>query len=171
MRHTGEVVVVLGVAALAAGCAGRTTVTTVTAPQRREIGAPRERVVFGYVKSLVRRGDGYELRFDPAWFLSGETANVAAAEDGAVDPGQPVPNDNYVVNESGRAYTYRVPSSARVTVLTRGPDGTHITVARLAELVAGNNPLGRPLFEPLTTGFWLRADIDVVRSLEQQYRP
>ena len=42
------------------------------------------------------------MRFDPAWFLSGDTANTAAAEDGAVEPGQPVPNDNYVVEEGHR---------------------------------------------------------------------
>jgi hypothetical protein len=41
---------------------------------------------------------------DPAWFLSGVTANVAAAEDGVVTAGQPVPNDNHVVNESHRPF-------------------------------------------------------------------
>ena len=48
------------------------------------------------------------MRFDPAWFLSGETANRAAAEDGAVPPGQPVPNDNYRVEEGHRLLTYLV---------------------------------------------------------------
>jgi hypothetical protein len=158
----------------AAGCGSTKTVTktvTVDATAKSGVGAPLERVEFGYVKSLVPKGSGYVMRFDPAWLLSGETANVAAAEDGAVEPGQPVPNDNYIVDEGQRLLTYIVPASVRVTVLTEGPDGTPITVAQLAQLVRGKNPLGRPLFEPLRTGFWIKVRIDTVRSLDQQYRP
>ena len=168
----GALILVLAV--LAAGCGSTKTVTrtvTVNPTAKTGVGAPGEQVQFGYVKSLTRKGSRYELRFDPAWFLSGETANVAAAEDGAVEPGEPVPNDNYVVNEGRRLFTYLVPADARVTVLTKGVSGSPVTVAQLAELVSGKNPFPRPLFEPLTTGFWIRIDIDTVRSLDQQYRP
>ena len=157
--------------ALVAGCGGTKTVTTtVTVGSRVElgVGAPEEMVQFGHISSLTRKGAGYVLRFDPALFLSGETANVAAAEDGAVDPGQPVPNDNYVVDEGHRAFTYLVPADARVTVLAESPEGTPITVAELAKIVAGDH---KPLWEPIETGFWLRTHIDTVRSLDQQYRP
>lgn len=157
--------------AFVAGCGGTKTVTTtvsVDGTAKRGVGAPSEHVQFGYIRSLTLKGSGYELRFDPALFLSGETANVAAAEDGAVDPGQPVPNDNYVVDEGHRLLTYRVPADAKVTVLTKSPDATPITVAELAQIVAGKHA---PLWEPITTGFWLRARIDTVRSLDQQYRP
>ena len=37
---------------------------------------------FGHIATLTPDGDGYRMRFDPAWFTSGETANDAAAEDG-----------------------------------------------------------------------------------------
>lgn len=163
-------------ALLAAGCGGTRTETvtvtrtvTVAGTGKTGPGPPGEHVEFGYLRSLRRKGAAYELRFDPAWFLSGETANVAAAEDGAVEPGQPVPNDNYVVDEGHRLLTYRVSPAAKVTVLTEGPGGTPITVAELAELVAGRRPV--PLWEPLTTGFWIDVDIDTVRALDQQYRP
>ena len=63
--------------------------------------------IFGHIKAFERSGDHYQLSFDPAWFTSGVTANAAAAQDGAIDPGQPVPNDNYVVDESDRVLTYR----------------------------------------------------------------
>ena len=109
-----------------------------------------------------------QLRFDPALFLSGETANVAAAEDGAVPPGEPVPNDNYVVDEGHRLFTYIVPSNAKVAVLAKSPESVPITVAELAQIVAGDH---KPLWEPIETGFWLRALIDTARSLDQQYRP
>jgi len=151
--------------ALVAGCGGTKTVTvtrTVTVDDKAEV------VQFGHIESLVRKGSGYVLRFDPAFFLSGETANVAAAEDGAVEPGEPVPNDNYVIDEGHRLLTYLVPADARVTVLTESPESTPITVAELAQIVAGNH---KPLWEPIETGFWLRARIDTVRSLDQQYRP
>jgi hypothetical protein len=153
------------VAVAAAGCGSTKTVTRTATV--REKGVKQ----FGYVTSLTRHAGSYVLRFDPAQFLSGEAANVAAAQDGAVEPGEPVPNDNYVVNETKRSYTYVLPTNARVTVLKDGVQGSPITVAQLAELVVGKNPFDKPLFEPITTGFWMRYDVDTVRSLEQQYHP
>ena len=129
---------------------------------------PRHRIEFGHIKSLVHSGAGFKMRFDPAQFLTGITANDAALEDtGSSD----VPNDNYVVDESHRAYSYLVPADAHVTVLAGGVDGTPITVGQLARLVKGKDPLGHPLFEPLETGFWILFDVDTVRSLDQQYQP
>jgi hypothetical protein len=171
---TAVLIAVVVVAVIAVGCGETTTVTktvTVNAAANRGVGAPVEFVQFGYLKSMTPQGGGYKLRFDPAWFLMGETANVAAAEDGAVEPGEPVPNDNYRLDEGHRLLTYVVPANARVTVLKDSPDGKPSTVAELAQLVAGKNPFSRPLFEPLRTGFWIRVRIDTVRSLDQQYRP
>ena len=129
---------------------------------------PRHRIEFGHIKSLVHSGAGFKMRFDPAQFLTGITANDAALEDtGSSD----VPNDNYVVDESHRAYSYLVPADAHVTVLAGGVDGTPITVGELARLVKGKDPLGHPLFEPLETGFWILIDVDTVHSLDQQYVP
>ena len=155
------------------GCGGAKTVTktvTVSATAKSGTGSPRQVVEFGYVKSLRPKGSGYEMRFDPAWLLTGKTANQAALEDtGSSD----VPNDSYVVNESTRAYTFLVPANAQVRVLTTGSNlnGTPITVAQLAQLAAGKNPLPKPLFEPISTGFWISIRNDTVESLDQQYRP
>jgi hypothetical protein len=178
-RRLPSPAVALAVALAAAGCAATKTVTetaTVTVPATTKVGLgpPRERVLFGHIRSLTREGDRFELRFDPAWFLSGETANAAAAEGGAVEPGQPVPNDNYVVEEGHRLLSFVVPDDARVTVLTRGGDASHmgatpITVSELAEIVRGTSRLR--LFEPLETGVWIRVDVDTVRAIDQQYRP
>jgi len=132
--------------------------------------------IYGHIRSLRRQGDRYELRFDPAWFTSGVTANTAAAEDGAVEPGEPVPNDNYVIDESHRLLTYLVPTSTPVTVLTREGDpaqfgATPITVSELAEIVANGKSSRHTLFEPLDSGVWIRVHVDTVCSLDQQYRP
>jgi hypothetical protein len=164
------VVAALVLAVTACG-ATKTVTNTVTVGAKTGVGPPGELAQFGYIRSLVKHGRFYDLRFDPALMLSGITANKAAAEDGAVEPGQPVPNDNYTVNEGRRTFLYRVPPSARVTVLANSPTGKKITVAQLAALVAGRNPLGRRLFEPISTGFWMVTNIDTVRALDQQYRP
>jgi hypothetical protein len=130
--------------------------------------------IYGHISSLTPIGGRYEMRFDPAWFTSGVTANTAAAEDGVVAPGEPVPNDNYRIEEGHRLLTYLVPTEARVTVLTRQGDpanfgSTPITVSELAQLVNGEEPV--ELFEPLDTGVWIRVHIDTVCTLDQQYVP
>jgi hypothetical protein len=161
----------LAAALIVAGCGTTKTVTkTVTVP---EVGPPNQLVQFGHIASLKAKGNGFVMRFDPEWFLSGVTANTAAAEDGAVEPGEPVPNDNYRLEEGHRLLTFLVPANAHVTVLTRHGTGqfgaTPITVDELARIVGGGKH--RKLFEPLETGVWIRYHIDTVRSIDQQYQP
>jgi len=128
-----------------------------------------EVALWGHIKSLTRTRRRYELRFDRALRLGGVTANRAAAEDGRT-----VDNDYYVRDESHRLLTYRVPTSARATVIiNRGTEGLcslKISIAALAQIVRGKNPqhlllYGRGL------GYWIRATGDTVRSLDQQYQP
>jgi hypothetical protein len=173
-------VLTLALAAIVSGCGSTTTVTetvtetrTVSGTEPTGLTPPKSRVEFGQIRSLTRTGDRYEMRFDPALILSGEAANKAAAEDGAVEPGEPVPNDNYVVDETPRAYTYLVADDVKVTVLVRtspekwGP--TRVALADLAKILDGTTELD--LFEPLATGVWITIDVDTVRSVYQQYRP
>src|SRR5918911_880476 len=85
-------VVALVTAFSVTGCGStRTATKTVTvtgseSPANR-FGPPSELAQFGHIVSLKRNGNGYGMRFDPEWFLSGETANVAATEDGVVPRG------------------------------------------------------------------------------------
>jgi hypothetical protein len=132
-------------------------------------GPPREIVLYAHVKSLQRRGGHWELRVDPAQFLSGLTAQRAAVEDGAIAPGEAVPNDFYTRDESHRLLTFRVLPRAHVTVMTRGPKATPITVAELARALAGRITPHR-LWEP-QAGYWVRVAGDTVRALDQQYTP
>jgi hypothetical protein len=177
--------------ALAAGCGGgggapkvvRTVtvqqkaaaVTTVTAQQKAAaLSATGDQRLYGQVKSLERKGDHYELRFDPAFFLSGVAANVAQAEDQHT-PCQPsacppVANDNYVVDEGHRLLTYLVPADVRGGVITTCcTPSTTITVGQLAEIVSGKSSL--KLFEPVSTGVWILVHVDTVRTFAQQYLP
>lgn len=165
--------VLVGSGSIFGSDSSRATARSSSAAARPCVG---DNVLFGHIKSLTPKGDHFEVRFDPAWFLSGVTANTAAAEDGAVEPGQPVPNDNYVVEEGHRLLTYLVPTTAHVTVLAKGAAldnrdfaSKAISVAQLAQLVDGEEPVD--LYEPLESGIWMRVHIDTACSLEQQYRP
>jgi hypothetical protein len=131
---------------------------------------PRQLVFFGNVEMLMRAGGGYVMRVDPAAFLSGLTATRAAIEDRVIEPGENVPNDYYIRNESPRRLTYRISATARVTVITKGIHATRISVSELAQIVRGKNPRNRPLFEP-ENGFWIRVAGDRALALDQQYTP
>ncbi len=181
--------------ALAAGCGSggaHTVVRTVTVQQKPAVAkavtvqqqaaglsATGDQRLYGQIKSLEFKGDHYELRFDPTFFLSGVAANVAQAEDQHT-PCQPsacppVANDNYVVDEGHRLLTYLVPADVQGTVLTTsGSSGapfpaTTITAAQLAQIIAGQSSL--KLFEPLSSGVWILVHGDTVRTFAQQYRP
>jgi hypothetical protein len=141
--------------------------------QRLPPAAPAGQIVqWGHIRSLTRRGSRYELRFDPAWWLSGVTAQRAAVADGAIGPGEPVPNDYYVLDERHRLLTYLVPTTARATVLVLGPCSISIPVSELAQIVKRKNPRHRRLYDRGNhLGYWIRTRIDSVRSLDQQYQP
>ena len=134
---------------------------------------PRIVVQYAHVKSLKRAGGNYLMRVDPALWLSGITAYYAAVADKAIQPGDAVANDYYIRDPDHRLLTYRVPSNARVTVMTRAGEGpipvSTISVAELARVVQGKSTKHK-LLEP-KAGFWLRISIDKVLSLDQQYQP
>jgi hypothetical protein len=107
-------------------------------------------VLYGHVKSVVRSGKRYQMRFDPAWWLTGVAAEHACGC-------KPVPNDYYIVDESHRLLTFVVRRDAHVTVLVRRGAGpiprASISVAELAQIVRGRKPQLRRLLEPMA-GFW-----------------
>jgi len=130
---------------------------------------------YGHITALGRTGGHYVLRFDPAWWLTGVVAERAAAADGAIRPGEPVPNDYYIVDEGHRTLAYNVAPTARVTMIGGGAAvrPVAITVAELAQIVKGRNPRHRRLLEP-KAGFWIRVGggyPGAVLSLDQQYQP
>jgi len=157
----------------------RTVTRTVTVVRQAKPSATGDQRYIGRIVSMQRSGDTYLLRFDPTWFLSGVTANVAQAEDQgtacAPEKCPPVDNDNYRVDESHRLLTFLVPATTHGTVLVRhGTNGgpfptTTVTADGLASIVAGKSSV--KLFEPLTSGVWIVVHIDTVRAFAQQYQP
>jgi hypothetical protein len=170
----GAVAATAVLALVGAGC-GSTKAVTRTVTVTSGAGAtvpPRELVFYGHVRSLKPTDGEFQLRVDPALWLEGLTAQRAAVDDGAIAPGEAVPNDYYIRDEGHRLLTYRVPAGARVTVLTYGGGikGRVIAVAEYAALRDGRNPRHIRLFEP-KAGFWIRVATDTVRSMDQQYQP
>ncbi len=68
---------------------------------------------FGYVKGGT--ADPPTIRFDIAQAFFGAEANRAAAEDGVVQAGEPVPNDHYQRNPDGGTESLSLASGATVT--------------------------------------------------------
>jgi hypothetical protein len=154
-----SVLILVLTALLASGAAASRSTST----QRPQL------TLYGHVKSVARVNGQYQVRFDPAWWLTGLAAERACGC-------KPVANDYFVVDEGHRLLTFPVRSDARVTILVRssGPVGTaSITVAEFAQIVQGKNPRHRKLLEP-KAGFWARvanAYPSPIMSLEQQYQP
>jgi hypothetical protein len=166
------------IAVIAVGCGGTRTVTktmTVAGATTTGLGAPREIVFYGHIKSLIRKGSRFELTFDPAWLLLGVTAERAAVQDKVLQPGQAVPNDSYTVEAGHRLLTFVVFSDAHVTVLSKALRPATISVSELAQVVRGKNPRHRSLFDPSnSSAFWIRVGDKYPNpavSLDQQYHP
>jgi hypothetical protein len=146
-----------------------------TSAQTMPISAPpRERPLYGHVVMIERADDddGFEIAFDPAFWLEGQTAARAAADDGRIEAGEPVPNDYYVRDESDLVLAFFAPNDVPVTVLTLAEgrvESTRITVGELADIVAGEETTRRLYGREL--GYWIRLQADTIVSIDQQYQP
>jgi hypothetical protein len=180
LTRAGTILLACGLlASLATGCGSHSAATpnTIAALNiRPSLSATGDQRLYGRIRSLRLVGRRYELRFDPSWFVSGVTANVAQAQDQGTVCGPstcpPVPNDNYVIDEGHRLLTYNIAANIRGTVLGKtatGFESTTVTATQLARLLAGGGPL--KLYEPLSTGVWLLVHVDTVRTFAQQYHP
>ena len=126
-------------------------------------------VFYGHIKSMHRTKAGFEIRFDPAWWLTGRAAEQAKFEDtGSRD----VPNDYYVVEEGHRLLTFPVARNADAAVLV-GTKPVRISAAELNAIENGRNPNHRRLSQP-GSGFWIRIGErypNPAVKLYQQYQP
>jgi hypothetical protein len=125
-----------------------------------------ETVFYGHIRALTRKRSHYELRFDPAWWLSGTAAERAAVADKVIKPGEAVPNDYYVVDSDHRLLTFLVAGDAHVTVLDQKhlPRSLVVSLRKLAQLVRVGT----------RQGFWIRVGAkyaNPVVALDQQYQP
>ena len=147
-------------AALTTAAAAQRQAPLLRLPRAAEAG---QQTQFGRIGSLTRVGSRYILRFDPASFLTGYTAQRAKREDTGSSE---VPNDYYILDETHRLLSYVVPAATPVTVLTHGTNTSPISMAALARRVRSGQEKG--------VTFWLLIGNKYptpVLSIDQQYRP
>jgi len=82
------------------------------------------------------------VTFDLSQFFTGEEAQRAAEEDGAVAPGEPVPNDYYIRNQNTQLRDLPVKASLKIRI---------VDWADCCDLIRGE-------FEPFASAFDLDAD-------------
>ena len=70
---------------------------------------------FGYLRSVDASARPATIQVDLAEFLSGEAANAAAVEDGAIAEGESVENDYYIRNPAEDVLTLDAAEGVRVT--------------------------------------------------------
>ncbi len=170
----------LSLALVAAGCGGGgdesaapattgTPTSTQAAPPPRH--SPDEH--FGYIRSISTAGPVATLAFDEAEWLSGDDAQKAAEEDGAVAPGEPVSNDYYIQNRDKTSRTLRIANDAKITTFRCDPCRDGIP-RKLGAFLAAFNSAGGSLLAPYRgkhSQYWLTIENGEVVAIDEQYVP
>jgi len=141
-----------------------TQATTTTA-------APAEH--FGYIRSVSTAGPAATLAFDEAEWLTGKEAQKAAEEDGAVPPGEPVPNDYYIRNPDKTTQTIPIANDAKITakrcsLCRNGKPGE--LGGFLASFSKGRQTYADP-YRGKYSLYWLTIEDGLVVAIDEQYVP
>jgi hypothetical protein len=161
---------------LAAGCGGGGDKGSVPAPPTTQAATttrsmPAEH--FGYVRSVSTAGPTATLAFDDAQFLTGDEAQRAAEEDGAVEPGESVPNDYYIRNPDKATRTLRIANEATVTSVHCSPcrEDVHGKLEPfLASFMEPRRGYGAP-YRGKYGLYWLAVEDGEVVAIREQYVP
>jgi hypothetical protein len=171
-------VLLLSLALIVAGCGGGGAdkaapepTQTQTEPAPPPGPSPAEH--FGYIRSVSTAGPAATLAFDEAQFLIGDVAQKAAEEDGAVEPGESVPNDYYIRNRDKTTRTLRISNDAKITakrcqLCRHGRDGQ--LGAFLASFMKQDRTYATP-YRGKYSQYWLTIEGDEVAAIDEQYVP
>jgi hypothetical protein len=128
---------------------------------------------FGYIRSVSAAGPATTLAFDQAQFLTGKEAQQAAEEDGAVEPGEAVPNDYYIRNPDKATKTYPIANDARITAkrcsLCRHGNPGELGPF-LASFMKGRLTYAQP-YRGKYALYWLTIENGRVVAIDEQYVP
>ena len=128
---------------------------------------------FGYIRSVSTAGPVATLAFDEAQFLTGQEAQKAAEEDGAVPPGEPVPNDYYIRNPDKTTRTLRIANDAEITAKRCQPcrNGQPGRLGPfLASFMKGRQTYADP-YRGKYSLYWLTIENGEVVAVDEQYVP
>ena len=152
----------------ASGTTARQTTTTPTATTR---GPSDEQ--FGYIRSVSTAGPSATLAFDVAEFLTGGEAQRAAEEDGAVAPGEAVPNDYYIRNPDKSTQTLPIATTARITA-RRCPLCRNGRPGNVEDFLGSFMKQGQTYADPYRGAkslYWLTIEDGTVVAIDEQYVP
>ncbi|MFN2590600.1 MAG: hypothetical protein ABR518_07495 [Actinomycetota bacterium] len=126
---------------------------------------------FGFLESVDIDASPHSLVFDKADFLTGEEANEAAREDGAIGQGESVPNDYYVHNRNELRRTLTFDDDVELVVL----DWTNCCEPRVGELepfaAAFDQDQPSGAYRGPTSPYWVTVEDGQVVEIEEQYLP
>jgi hypothetical protein len=169
-------VLLLSLVLVAAGCGGggdesASQTTTEAQPSPQPAPSPAER--FGYIRSVSTAGPAATLAFDDAEFLTGKEAQKAAEADGAVEPGDPVPNDYYIRNPDKSTQTFRIANGAKITARRCSPC-RHGLPGELGPFLAAFMQPRQTYADPYRgrySQYWLTIQRGEVVAIDEQYLP
>ena len=162
----------LSLALVAAACGGGGD-ENAASESESPLTAPSPAEHFGYIRSVSTAGPAATLAFDEAQFLTGQEAQKAAEEDGAVEPGEAVPNDYYIRNQDKATRTLRIANDAKITA-KRCPLCRHGRPGELGSFLASFIE-GRQTYADPYRGkyalYWLMIEDGEVVAIDEQYVP
>lgn len=123
---------------------------------------------FGFIRSIDVAAQ--TMRFDLAYFLTGDEANQAAAEHGDEAP---VPNDYYIVNDNPRLRTLAIAPDAEVWVIdwTACCDLVPGEIQPFVDAFATRHHAWDALYQGSQAPYWLTVESGIVVKIEVQYLP
>jgi hypothetical protein len=130
---------------------------------------------FGYIRAVDATASPPTIVFDVAEFLVGNAAQRAAEADGAVLPGDPVPNDYYVRNPEKTLRTLSLFPGARVKVVRCPTSCSEGHKGVLADFLAsfddaGSKTLGDD-YRGAQSQYWITIGSGRVVAIAEQYVP
>jgi hypothetical protein len=161
MRPIHLVAVTITLAAVVVGCGS-------------EGGALGDGRHFGYVRSVDTSSEPATIEFDVAEFLTGEAANDAAVDDGAIEEGEGVPNDYYVRNDDESVEILTVSPDVTVTRV-RCPAGCEEGAAGdfdgFAASFGDEDASFADEYRGAHSQYWVTVEDDEVAVIDEQYLP
>ena len=128
---------------------------------------------FGYIRSVSTAGPAATLAFDEAEFLTGDEAQRAAVEDGALPPGEPVSNDYYIRNPDKSTRTLPIATDAEITA-RRCPLCRNGQPGNVDDFLGSFMKKGQTYADPYRGAeslYWLTIEDGTVVAIDEQYVP
>ena len=148
--------------------AAGTTTQSGTTTQKQAAGEQ-----FGYIRSVSTAGPAATLAFDEAEFLTGDEAQRAAVEDGALPPGEPVSNDYCIRNPDKSTRTLLVATDAEITA-RRCPLCRNGRPGNVEDFLGSFMKKGQTYADPYRGAeslYWLTIEDGTVVTIDEQYVP